>query len=211
MNRQHQSNKDRRGKLRDAGQQCLDHDTERAKFKPGDTGKNGHRRHLPHTIFPDEGPEQQRIDDHTGNDSHIENVCSQGQQTSVCKEQALDQQHGRDGEKCRAAAQEPRQKNAAADMSAGTRTGNREIDHLGRKHKGPGYRHQGQLPLPELLRVDLLHRLINGGSGHSVHHRTDRRRQKRICHMHNLTSCHSENVAPAVRICSALRTRDAAA
>ena len=73
---------------------------------------------MTHTILPDKGPEQQRIDDHTGNDSHIENVCSQGQQTSVCKEQALDQQHGRDGEKCRAAAQEPRQKNAAADMSA---------------------------------------------------------------------------------------------
>jgi hypothetical protein len=153
MNGLHQQQKRLEGQSGDAGGQCLQHHAERAQLQRRRHGQHGGRRDA---LFRQPPAEQravnQRPADETGAHTHVEDVAPQRQQSAVGEEQALDDQHRRDGQQRGERPQNRRQQDAPADVAGGSGAGNGEIDHLGGEHERAHHAHHGNFFLVQPAR-----------------------------------------------------------
>ena len=92
-----------------------------------DRGRPGARRAV--LILRDRAVDE-RIGNERREESQVENVAAQGQQAAVREEERLHGQHRGDHQEGRVRPEQDRQDQAAAQVPARSRAGNREVDHL---------------------------------------------------------------------------------
>ena len=174
VDRLHHQHEGGEGQLRNTREPRFQHHPKGPHLQAQDGGGHGPQqdaalgRPLSHQLFIN-----QRVGDKTGEKAEIEDVAPQGQEPAVGEEQGLHREDGGHGEKGGIRSQQDGENHAAAQVAAGTGGRNGEVDHLGRKHKGPQDPHEGELAFVHFLLE--LPGAVDGEPGGGGPHRTAHR------------------------------------